>query len=249
MSLKSIPVQRYVIQYFLQNTTGCLSSTASVVYKILSSQFLNNEIVFISPLQKYGRISNLVKSEQTKKEEQLYNVVILDLNDRIGHNKDDKSKKKTFKHMELFRIEELSKNSVLIFLKTVTIDSPFGKMLRQNVLNDLKVTEELISHKKLKEFVIENNSVEVNNNLQNQPTTCLNIANEEEVKTNLKKKKTINNNMDLKKFLKKNTTGSMVNQKNINENVFLHDGNRSCKDKSDVFMDNVEYTRIKKVKK
>ncbi|KAF7679711.1 hypothetical protein TCON_2490 [Astathelohania contejeani] len=120
--LESNPIKKYIVRYFLENSSQPLTKIVNHLVGILSNSFILDEIVFVKNRELTGKILDVTKTGYM-----------------VGIFSDSAMETDFVQTSGLMRRDQITKNEVMTFLQSVTRDTPLGRELVVNVLSDIKI--------------------------------------------------------------------------------------------------------------
>lgn len=122
--IESPALRKFIVIYFLENSTKPVFEVVRGVYTYLKSNFVINETVFVKTKEKRAKVKSFTG------ETYLVN---------FGLDGDSDLCSICFQDME--RKEYITKNSILSFIESITMMSPFGRVLKENILQDISLMQ------------------------------------------------------------------------------------------------------------
>lgn len=135
------PLKKYIVQTFIKCSTQPIPALTTRISKYLSCNYINDEIVF------YEKKKCNVKIIKSIEDSYVVSFKCDTTDDDIREINRDIDRDicrdicETVRGNELDRTFSIGKNDIASFLNQITEDTPFGKILRQNVWNDLRSEE------------------------------------------------------------------------------------------------------------
>lgn len=120
--IESIAIRQYIISYFIKHPTKPLIEQVNHISSILGGRFVRGEIVFIKTRELTGKVVDSTASH--------YLIEVYDDNN-------EKPVREQVGGSDLMRKDRVTKNEVMSFILSVTEDTPFGRVLANNVIQDL----------------------------------------------------------------------------------------------------------------
>eukprot|EP00866_Antonospora_locustae_P000918 jgi/Antlo1/918/2434 len=120
--IESPAIKRFIVLHFLENPTDTVFDMVRSIHSHLKSKFVADEIVFVKSRGIYAKVQGSVGDTYILKILAKHEI------DSVEVSSGD-----------IMRKDHLTKSCILKFLENITKDSPFGRVLRKNVLQDMSV--------------------------------------------------------------------------------------------------------------
>jgi hypothetical protein len=117
--IESSGIKKFIIDYFIENSKEHIADMATNIYTYLASGFVLNEVVHVKKQESDGKITMIRKD----------GYVVLSSSD--GQRCD------VFQSGDLARKEELSPNKINHFLGSITMETFFGRVLKENAYKSI----------------------------------------------------------------------------------------------------------------
>ncbi|TBU03151.1 DUF5097 domain-containing protein, partial [Hamiltosporidium tvaerminnensis] len=118
--IESISIKKYIAQYFLENSVQPITETVNQIVQTLSANFINDETVFVKSKEMTGRILSSYQGTYI-----------------VGLHYENKMETDKILYKDLMRRDQITKNEVMNYLQNITNETPFGRILKPNILSDL----------------------------------------------------------------------------------------------------------------
>jgi len=122
--IESAALRKFVISYFLVHPTNSLCTVVNRISEKIRSEFFKGELVFIKKKELTGCV--------VQKTESGYIVEVYDDNQKVPQKEEIRSD-------ELMRKDSASKNEVMLFLLSVTRETPLGRVVVGNAVQELGI--------------------------------------------------------------------------------------------------------------
>ncbi|AFN83712.1 hypothetical protein EROM_090960 [Encephalitozoon romaleae SJ-2008] len=119
--IESFAIKKFIINYFIEHSQEDIDKMVLNIHRHLLRGFLMNEVVYNMKSGEYGRISRVGGAR--------YGVVIQSKDG--GHEKD-------CHFSDLARRDEVSASGVKGYLLGITMETPFGRVLKENAFGSIK---------------------------------------------------------------------------------------------------------------
>ncbi|KAI5192054.1 hypothetical protein NEMIN01_1802 [Nematocida minor] len=122
--IESIALRKFAVSYFLVHPTKPLCNLVDRITTTIKNRFFKGEIVFLKNKELTGRIVETTKTG--------YIVEIYDDNQTSPQKEEVKAE-------DLLRKDSATKNEVLGFILSVTRDTPLGRIVANNIIQELGI--------------------------------------------------------------------------------------------------------------
>lgn len=122
--IESTALRKFAVSYFLVHPTKPLCNLVNRITTTIKNRFFKEEIVFIKNKELTGRIVETTKTG--------YIVEIYDDNQSTPQKEEVKAE-------DLLRKDSATKNEVLGFILSVTRDTPLGRIVANNIIQELGI--------------------------------------------------------------------------------------------------------------
>lgn len=120
--IESPAIKRFIVLHFLENPTDTVFDMVRSIHSHLKSKFVADEIVFVKSRGIHAKVQGSMGDTYVLKIPAEHEI------DTVEASFDD-----------MLRKDHLTKSCILKFLEDITKDSPFGRVLRKNILHDMSV--------------------------------------------------------------------------------------------------------------
>lgn len=120
--IESPAIKRFIVLHFLENPTDTILDMVRSIYSHLKSKFVEDEMVFVKSRGIHAKVQGSMGDTYILKILAEHEI------EPVEVSSDD-----------IMRKDHLTKSCILKFLEDITKDSPFGRVLRKNILHDMSV--------------------------------------------------------------------------------------------------------------